>query len=152
LLHIYSMTKYDIFSTHTITLAKLEKSQTPFVDKKKSQFITFMTSDISPSFFFISVNHEQHIYPYTSDFTNLYEYQPKTLNTFYITIESIASVVYLCVYYLNHVCFSVANELLYKVLHNKFSNNKYTPTAKIKTFYCMFNKIIIFWTVNGKHF
>lgn len=116
------MTKYDIFSTHAITLAKLEKSQTPFVDKKKSQFITFMTSDISPSFFFISVNHEQHIHPYTSDFTNLYEYQPETLNKFCVTIESIASVVYLFVYYLNHVCFAVANELLYKVLHNKFSN------------------------------
>lgn len=61
LLHIYSMTKYDIFSTHPITLVKLEKSQTPFVDKKKSQFITFMTSDIFSLFFFISVNHEQHI-------------------------------------------------------------------------------------------
>lgn len=53
------MTKYNIFPTRPITLAKLEKSQTPFVDKKKSRFITFMTSDFFSLFLVFHLGQPQ---------------------------------------------------------------------------------------------
>lgn len=61
------MTKYNIFSTRPITLAKLRKSRTPFVDKKKSRFITFMTSHFFALFYvFTSVNHEPQTHLFSS--------------------------------------------------------------------------------------